>query len=77
MKRLARRSNGWFGSEQSVVKTTACKLKLGRAVARAIRLAKGFWQGCTTITAPAVLSPVGSANYVHPVRPSSSAPGPH
>ena len=76
MKRLARGSNGWFGSEQSEVKTTACKLKFGRAVARAIVVAEVLLAGCSTITSPAV-SPIGSANYVQPVRPSSSAPAPH
>jgi rare lipoprotein A len=76
LKRFAGSANRWFRRELSVVKTTSCKLTLGRAVARAIMVAEVFVAGCSTITAPAV-SPIGSANYVQPLRRSSSPPAPH
>jgi rare lipoprotein A len=76
MKRFARSSNRWLGREPSVVETTSCKLTLGRAVARAIMVAEVLLAGCSTIAAPA-FSSTGSANYVQPLRPSSSAPARH
>jgi rare lipoprotein A len=73
MKRFAGSSNHWFGRELSVVKTTSCKLTLGRAVGLALIAAEVLLAGCSALAAPAVPS-TGPANYVQPLRPSSSAP---
>jgi Lytic transglycolase len=62
--------------ELSVVKTTSCRLTLGRAVGLALMAAEVLLAGCSAVAAPAVSS-TGPANYVQPLRPSSSVPALH
>ena len=76
MKRFAGSSNVGSAEELSVVKTTSCRLTLGRAVGLALMAAEVLLAGCSAVAAPAVSS-TGPANYVQPLRPSSSVPALH